>query len=335
MKIAAYAVKQPGGKVEPFTYERRTGKNDVLIKISHCAITTGDIQMINNEWGDSKFPLVPGHEIIGTIEQTGSNVAGLKNGDRVGVGYQLEACFKCKFCKDGNEQFCLKQKVIAVDFPGGFAKHIVVDWRFAFKIPFKLDSAKSAPLLSSGLTVYSAIIRAKLSKNSKVAVLGIGGLGHLAIQFLHKMGHGVSAFSRTHEKREMIHRFGGKFVDSSNLSGNSDHIRKFDFILSTLNVDFDLNSYLRMLAPQGKFCVVAQPLNKSSLNIGLLYDYAQRTIYGNYTGSRKAMMNMLAFSAKHNIQSIVDVMTFSQINEAIDLVKTGKVPMRLVLHNRD
>lgn len=335
MKIAAYAVTQPGGKPEPFFYERRMGKNDVLIKISHCAIATGDVQMINNEWGDSKFPLIPGHEIIGTIEQTGSIVAGLKKGDRVGVGYQLEACFKCQYCRDGNEQFCLKQKVIAVDFPGGFAKHIVVDWRFAFRIPFKLDSAKSAPLLSSGLTVYSAIIRAKLPKNSRVAVLGIGGLGHLAIQFLHKMGHEVSAFSRTPEKSEMIRRLGGKFVDSSNLSGNADRLRKFDFILSTLNVDFDLNSYLRMLSPQGKFCVVAQSLNKLPLNIGLLYDYAQRTIYGNYTGSRKDMMNMLAFSAKHTIQSIVEVMPFSQMNEAIDLVKAGKVPMRLVLHNTD
>jgi len=335
MKIAAYAVNQPGAKAEPFLYESRMGTNDILINISHCAITTGDVQMINNEWGDSKFPLVPGHEIIGTIEQTGSNVASLKKGDRVGVGYQLKACFKCQFCKEGNEQFCLKQKVVAVDLPGGFAKHIVVDWRFAFKIPFSLDSAKSAPLLSSGLTVYSAIIRAKLSKNSKVAVLGIGGLGHLAIQFLHKMGHEVSAFSRTPDKSKMIRSLGGKFIDSSNIHGDTDLTRKFDFILSTLNVDFDLNSYLKMLSPQGKFCVVAQPLNKLPLTVGLLYDYAQRTIYGNYTGSRKDMMNMLAFSAKHNIQSIVDVMPLSQINEAIDVVKTGKVPMRLVLHNAD
>lgn len=335
MKIEAYAVKNPGGKAESFVYERRIGKNDVLVKISHCAVTTGDVQMMNNEWGDSKFPLVPGHEIIGTIEQTGSNVVRLKKGDRVGVGYQLNACFKCQPCRDGNEQFCLKQKVVGADLYGGLAKHIVVDWRFAFKIPLNLDSAKSVPLLSSGLTVYSAITRAKLSKNSKVAVLGIGGLGHLAIQFLHKMGHEVSAFSRTPEKSEMIRRLGGKFVDSATVSGSADHLRKFDFILSTLNVDFDLNSYLRMLAPQGKFCVVAQPLNKLPLKLGLLYDYAQRTIYGNYTGSRKDMMNMLTFSAKHNIQSFIDEMGFSQISEAIDLVKTGKVPMRLVLHHTD
>jgi D-arabinose 1-dehydrogenase-like Zn-dependent alcohol dehydrogenase len=335
MKITAYAVNQPGNKPEPFSYERKVGRNDLLIKISHCAVATGDIQIMNNEWGDSKFPLVAGHEIIGTIEQTGANVTGLKKGDRVGVGYQLEACFKCQTCKDGHEQFCLKQKVIAVDLPGGFAEHIVVDWRFAFKIPSSLDSAKSAPLLSSGLTVYTAITRAHLSKNSKVAVLGIGGLGHLAIQFLHKMGHEVSAFSRSTEKKEMIRRLGGKFVDSSNLSGNTDLVRKFDFILSTLNVDFDLNLYLRMLSPQGKFCVVAQPPNKLSLQAGLLYDYAQRSIYGNYTGSRKDMKNMLAFSARHGIQSIAEVMPFSQMNEAIDLVKTGKAPIRLVLHHTD
>lgn len=335
MKIIAYAVKQPGGQAEPFAYERGIGKNEVLVKVSHCAITMGDVQMMKNEWGDSKFPLVAGHEIIGTIERIGSNVKHLKNGDRVGIGYQLKACFKCKFCREGNEQFCPKQKVIGVDFQGGLAQRIVVDGRFAFKISRNLDAAKSAPLLSSGLTVYSAIVRANLPKKSETAVLGIGGLGHMAIQFLDKMGHHVSAFSRSHEKSEMIRMLGGKFVDSSNLSSKKDLIRKFDFILSTLNVDFDLNSYLRMLSPQGKLCVVAQPLNKMSLNVGLLYDYAHRTIYGNYTGSRKEMVNMLAFSAKHNIQSIVDVMTFSQINEAIDLVKTGKVPMRLVLHNTD
>ena len=335
MKIAAYAVKEPGGKAEPFFYERRVGKNDVLVKISHCAIATGDVQFINNDWNDTKFPLVPGHEIIGTVKQTGSNVSGLKNGDRVGVGYQVEACFNCQFCKDGNEQFCPKQKVIAVDFPGGLAAHIVVDGRFAFKIPSKLDSAKSAPLLSSGLTVYSAIVRAKLPARSKTAVMGIGGLGQLAIQFLHKMGHDVVAFSRTVEKKEMIGRLGGEYVDSSNLGASTDLIRKFDFILSTLNVDFDLNAYLRMLKPQGKFCVVAQPLNKLTLNAGLLYDNAQRSIYGNYTGSRKDMTNMLSFSAKHNVQSIVDVMPFSKMNEAIELVKTGKVPMRLVLQNTD
>ena len=333
MKITAYAVKHPGGKAEPFFYERKVGKNDVLVNISHCAVGTGDVQMMNNDWGDATFPLVPGHEIIGTIEQTGSEVAGLKKGDRVGVGYQLAACFQCEFCNEGNEQFCPKQKVIGVDFYGGLAKNIIVDGRFAFKIPQKLDSAASAPLMSSGLTVYSAIARANLSKNSKTAVLGIGGLGHLAIQFLRKQGHDVLAFSRSSTKEQMITSLGGKFVDTSNPDVHKHFTKKLDFILSTLNVEFDLNAYLKMLKPRGKLCLVAQPLNKISLNAGLLYDYAQRSIYGNYTGSREDMKDMLAFSAKHNVESIVAVMPFSKMNEAIERVRSGKVPMRLILEN--
>lgn len=326
---------QPGGQLQPFEYERNLSKNDILIRVSHCGIATGDIQMINNEWGDSKFPLVPGHEIIGTVEETGSDVSGLQNGDRVGVGYQVAACFKCQHCTDGNEQFCSQQKVIGVDFFGGLARQIIVDWRFAFRIPTVLDSAKSAPLLSSGLTVFSAITGAGLSRTSHVAVLGIGGLGQLAIQFLHKMGHEVSAFSRTAEKIDIISRMGGKFVDSSTVSERTDLTGKFDLILSTLNVDFDLNSYLRMLSPTGKLCVVAQPLHKLSFNVGLLYDFAQRSIYGNYTGSRKNMKNMLEFSAEHDIQSLVKVMSFSQMNEAIDLVRSRKILTRLVLYNND
>jgi D-arabinose 1-dehydrogenase-like Zn-dependent alcohol dehydrogenase len=335
MKIAAYAAIQPGQKLQPFSYDRTIGRNDVLISISHCSITTGDIQMIHDKSGETKFPLVPGHEIIGTVEKSGTNVIHLKNGDRVGVGYQLDACFKCKFCREGNEQFCRKQKVVAADLQGGLADHIIVDGRFVFKIPGKLDSAKAAPLLSSGLTVYSAIMRANLPKKSRTAVLGVGGLGHMAIQFLHKMGHNVSAFSRSPEKSEMIHMLGGKFIDSSNLITNTDLNGSFDFILSTLNADFDLNLYLGMLSPQGKFCVVAQPADKIPLNIGLLYDYAQRTIYGNYTGSRNDMVKMLTFSARHNIQGVVNVMPFSQMNEAISLVKSGNAPIRLVLQNTD
>lgn len=313
--------------------KRELGRNEVLVRITHCAITGGDIQIINDDWGDTRFPVVPGHEIIGVIEKIGSEVTGLKNGDRVGVGYQQDACFECEFCKEGNEQFCAKQKVIAVDAYGGLAEHIIVDGRFAFKLPPNLESANSAPLISSGLTVYSAIVRANLRDNSIVAVLGVGGLGHLAIQFLHKMGHKISAFSHSAQKKEMIKKFGAEYIDSSGLNTRTSENRKFDFILSTLNADFDLDSYLRMLKPQGKFCVVAQPLKKLSISVGLLYDYAQRTIYGNYVGSRRNMMDMLAFSAKNNIESVVQVLPFSEMNEAIDMVRSRKVLIRLVLSN--
>lgn len=334
MKIKAYAIKRKNGKAEPFYYEKTVGKYDVLVRITYCGMARGDIQSINDDWGDTEFPLVPGHEIIGAIEETGAEVTGLKNGDQVGIGYQQAACFECEFCGQGNEQFCSKQKVIAVDCYGGLAEHIIVDSRFAFKLPSKLVSAQSVPLMSSGLTVYSGIIKAELSDNSKVAVMGVGGLGHLAIQFLDKMGHSVSAFSHSPGKKEMINRFGAEYIDSSDIESLSDYDKSFDFILSTLNVDFNPDTYLRMLKPQGKLCLVSQPPNKLSINAGLLYDYAQRTVYGSYIGSRKDTMDMLAFSENYNIESIVNVMSFSKMNEAIEMIKMGKVSMRLVLENR-
>jgi D-arabinose 1-dehydrogenase-like Zn-dependent alcohol dehydrogenase len=330
MKINAFAVKRAGGKAQPFEYEKKIGRNDVLVKITHCGISRGDIQIIDNDWGDTKFPVVPGHEIIGTVEDGGANLRDLQNGDRVGIGYQQEACFECHFCRKGYEQFCPKQKVVGVNCYGGLAEHMIVDHRFAFKLPSKLDSAKSIPLMSAGLTVYSGIIGAMLAKNSVVAVLGVGSLGELAIQFLHKMGHQVSAFSHSPKKREIIERLGAEYIENSSLNLKLRQ-RHFDFILSTLNVVFDMDAYLKMLKPQGKLCLVAQPLEKLLMSIGLLYDYAQRSIFGNYIGSRSDTIAMLAFSTRNDIQREAVIMPFSKMNEAIDLVRKRKVPTGIVL----
>jgi D-arabinose 1-dehydrogenase-like Zn-dependent alcohol dehydrogenase len=335
MKIKAYGIKEECGKAEPFYYERNVGDHEVRVKIIYCAIARGDVQIISNDWGDTKFPLVPGHEIVGIVEETGSRVTSLKIGDRVGVGYQQEACFECEFCKAGNEQFCARQKVIGVDCYGGLAEHIVVDNRFAFKLPPALYSVNSVPLLSSGVTVYSGIVRAQLPANSVVGVLGAGGLGQLAIRFLNKMGHKVYAFSHSPEKREMINQLGAEFVLSSNADSLATFDRKFDFIISTLNVPYDLDAFLKTLRPQGKFCIVASPLKKQPIALGLLYDYAQRTIYGNYVGSRKNMIDMLDFSAKHHMESTVEVMPFAKMNEAIEKVRTGEVNIRLILENQE
>nr|WP_159442223.1 alcohol dehydrogenase catalytic domain-containing protein [Chitinophaga niabensis] len=299
------------------------------MKIVYCTIARGDVQFISDDWGDTKYPLVPGHEIIGIVEGTGANVTALKAGDHVGIGYQQEACFECEFCKEGNEQFCTQQKAIGVHCYGGLADHIIIDNRFAFKLSPALRSVNSVPLLSSGLTVYAGIMRAQLPANSVVGVLGAGGLGQLAIRFLHKMGHEVYAFSHSPEKKEMVQQLGAEFILSSNLNTN----KKFDLIISTLNAPYDLDAYLRILKPQGKFCIVASPLEKQPISLGLLYDYAQRTIYGNYVGNRKQMTEMLAFSEKHNIGSEVEVMPFSKVNEAIEKVRTGKIKIRLVLEN--
>lgn len=329
--INAYAVTHQGGRAEPFVYESRLGNDEVLVRLTHCSIARGDVQFIDNDWGDTRYPLVPGHEMVGVIEDAGSTVTGLTIGDRVGVGYQQAACFSCEFCRSGNEQLCPQQKVIGVDCYGGAADRIVVDGRFAFTLPPTLDSATATPLLSSGLTVYSAIVRAALVDSSEVAVLGIGGLGHLAIQFLRAMGHRVSAFSHSPQKRDAIEQMGAAYLDSSHLDDANALTRRFDFILSTVNTRFDVNRYLRMLRPQGKLCFVAQPLEPMPISVGLLYDNAQRTIYGNYVGSRPDMVSMLAFAAVHDIRSVVHLLPFTEVNEAIDIVRNGTVSVRAVL----
>jgi D-arabinose 1-dehydrogenase-like Zn-dependent alcohol dehydrogenase len=332
MRIRAHAIGVKGGRAEPFFYERDVGPRDVLVRITHCSVARGDIQFINDDWGDARFPLVPGHEIVGVVEEAGADVADLRRGDRVGIGYQQEACFECDYCREGTEQLCPGQKVIAVDRYGGLADHIVIDGRFAFTLPAQLQSAPSAPLLSSGLTVFAGILRAHLTAPSRVAVLGAGGLGHLAIQFLHKMGHHVSALSHSPAKREMIERLGGVYVDVADPGHRASCREAFDFILSTLNVPFDLDSCVRMLKPKGQLCLVASPLRELALSGGLLSN-SRRSIYGNYIGSRADTSRMLQFAAEHGIAAIVDVMPFSRVNEAIEMVRRRDAPMGLVLEN--
>ena len=329
MRISAHAIREKGGRAEPFFYERAVGEHDVVVRITHCSVARGDVQFMDNDWGDTRFPLVPGHEIVGIVEEVGPEVTNVQLADRVGIGYQQQACFECVFCRQGIEQLCPSQKVIAVDTYGGLADHIVVDGRFAFRLPPQLDSAPSTPLLSSGLTVFSGILRAQLPPSSRVAVLGAGGLGHLAIQFLHAMGHSVSVFSHSPEKRELIERLGGAYVDTSDPTR---HHGLFDFILSTLNVPFDLDSFVRMLTPVGQLCLVASPLKPVSLSGGLLNN-SRRSIYGSYIGSRSETRQMLEFSAEHGIKAIVEVMPFSRINDAIERVRTRDVLMGLVLES--
>jgi D-arabinose 1-dehydrogenase-like Zn-dependent alcohol dehydrogenase len=330
MEIAAYAINEPGGKAEPFVYATSLGSADVLVRITHRSLARGDIQFIDNAWGDTRFPLVPSHEIIGIVEETGSDVANLHPGDRVGIGYQQQACFECTFCMQGREQLCVRQKVIAVDCYGGLAERIVVDGRFAFRLSPQLDSATSTPLLSSGLTVYAGILRAGLPAGSRTAVLGAGGLGHLAIQFLHRMGHSVTAFSHSPRKRGLVERLGGAFADSSDPAHLVEYSGAFDFILSTLNVSFDLDSFVRMLTPEGQLCLVASPLERLSLSGGLLNN-SRRSIYGNYIGSRTETVAMLDFATTHGIGAVVDVMPFARVNDAIERLRKRDVAMSVVL----
>jgi D-arabinose 1-dehydrogenase-like Zn-dependent alcohol dehydrogenase len=333
MEIRAYAIEGRGKAATPFTYQRTIGRHDVLVRITHRSITRGDIQFIDDDWGDTRFPFVPSHEMIGVVEQTGPDVAELKVGERVGIGFQLGACFECSFCLQGTEQFCPTQTVVGVNAFGGLAEHIVVDARFAFRLPSQLESAVSTPLMSSGLTVFAAIAYARLPADARVAVVGIGGLGHLALQFLRAMGHSASAFSHSPDKRGAIERLGVEYVDGADAAAFAKHRGTFDFMLSTVNAPFELDAYLRMLRPEGQLCLVATPLKPLSLTGGLLYDYARRRIYGNYVGSRSDVGRMLAFAASHAITPPVTVLPFSKVNDVIERVRRREFPTSVVLES--
>jgi D-arabinose 1-dehydrogenase-like Zn-dependent alcohol dehydrogenase len=275
--------------------------------------------------------------MAGIVEQSGAHVADvtdLRAGDRVGIGYQLGACFECEFCLQGTEQFCAKQTVVGVNAFGGLAEHIVVDARFAFRLPSQLDSAASCPLMSSGLTPFTAISYARLPANARVAVIGIGGLGYLALQFMRAMGYRASAFSRSPEKRDAIERLGVEYVDSADatrLAAFAAQRGTFDFILSTVNAPFDLDAHLRMLRPEGQLGLVATPLQPLSLTGGLLYDYARRRIFGNYVGSRADTIRMLEFAERHAITPEVTILPFSNVNDAIDRMRRREFANPVVL----
>ena len=333
IEINAYAVPEKGAALVPFSYQAEVGAHDVLVKLTHRSITRGDLQMMKNDWGDARFPLVPSHEMVGIVDRTGSRVTELKPGDRVGVGYQVGACFECDFCRRGTEQFCSRQRVVGVHAYGGLAEHIVVDARFAFPLPPQLAPAPLTPLMSSGLTVFAAITYAQLPRDARVAVLGIGGLGRVALRFLRAMGHRVSGFSRSPEKRQTIEQLGAEYVDGADSAALAAYRNTFDLILSTLNVPFDLNAYLGMLKPDGQLGLVATPLQPLSLSAGVLYDYARRRIYGNYVGSRADMTGMLDFVATHHVAPDVTVMPFSSMREAIDRVRSNEVATALVLES--
>jgi D-arabinose 1-dehydrogenase-like Zn-dependent alcohol dehydrogenase len=336
MEIRAYAVAEKGAAPTPFTYQADVGPHDVLVKLTHRSLTRGDLQMIENDWGDTRFPLVPSHEMVGAVERTGHLVTGLAPGDRVGVGYQVGACFECRFCRQGTEQFCARQTVIGVHAHGGLAEHIVVDARFAFPLPARLASAPATPLLSSGLTVFAAITHARLPRDARVAVLGIGGLGRLALAFLRAMGHRASAFSRSPAKRQTIEGLGAEYIDGADPASLAARRHTFDLVLSTLNVPFDLNAYLGMLTPDGQLGLVATPLQPLSLSAGVLYDYARRRIYGNYVGSRADMTAMLDFAATYGVAADdVTIVPFSPPNDAIERLRSRDTATAVVLESVD
>lgn len=327
MEIHAYAALAPGERLAPFTYAiPPLGPFDLLLKVTHCGLCHSDIHLIYDDWKRSKYPLVPGHEVVGTIVKKGADVHHLKIGQRVGVSWLHSSCMQCPTCLEGETNICALKTTTCNGHYGGFADQMTADSRFAYLIPDALDSGHAAPLLCAGATVYAPLRRHGITAAHSVAVIGIGGLGHLALQFAAAFGAEVTAISNSPDKKKEAKEFGAHHF----ITLASGIPSQFDFILSTVNADLDWNLVLSLLKPQGTLCFVGRPPNLGQLDIGALISF-QKKVTGSSTANRAYMNEMLALAARKQIRAKIERFPLSEVNKAIERVKSNQVRYRAVL----
>lgn len=333
LKFQAYASLKPGEKLQPWEYEPAPlGSNDVEIAVTHNGLCHTDIHMRDNDWNVSKFPLVAGHEVVGNVTQIGADVTGIKIGDRLGFGWISNSCRVCDACLRGEENICRQgYKGLIVGNHGGFANKLRACADFAYKIPDNLDSASAAPLLCAGITVYNPLRTYIKYPGAKVGVLGIGGLGHLAIKFAEAMGAEVTAFSTSSDKEAEAKEFGAHyFCNWKNTEQIKEVSGTLDLLLCTVSSEIDWNKAFGLLANNGVLCLVGLPV--STLNIPLLpLVFGQKAIAGSVVGGRRFMKEMLEFAAIHQIKPMIETIPISQINAAMDRVVANKARYRIVL----
>ena len=335
MTTRAYAVERPGGPVRPLEYEPAPlGPLEVEVAVTHCGVCHTDVGMIDDEWGVSAFPVVAGHEAIGEITALGAAVdrTRLSVGQRVGVGATAGACFACEWCLDGRQHLCPDKDNTAIrGTGGGFASHVrASDWRYAHPIPDAIPSAQAGPLLCAGTTVFTPLLRHGVRPTDHVAVVGVGGLGHLAIQFLAKWGCHVTAVSSTPGKEADARRFGAHDFVVAGDDGPRRVAGAFDFVLSTVSAALPWDAYLRTLRPHGTLCVVGVPDEPLSIQAGGLLP-GERSVAGGVTGPPAQIRVMLDFVARHGIRPAVETFPLARMDEALDHVRRGRARYRAVL----
>ncbi|GLX07173.1 dehydrogenase [Microbispora sp. NBRC 16548] len=340
MRVHAYAAPAAAEPLAPTIIERRdVGLNDVLIEVEYAGICHSDIHTVNGDWGPQPYPLVPGHEIVGIVTEVGAAVTRHRVGDRVGVGCMVNACGECANCRNGDEQYCLDGMVATyggVDrdgtiTQGGYSTHVVVDADFVLSVPEGIDPAAAAPLLCAGITTYSPLRRWGAGPGKKVAVVGLGGLGHMAVKIAHAMGAEVTVLSQSLKKQEDGLRLG---ADHYHATGDPDTFEqlagRFDLIVNTVSARIDLDAYLGLLAVDGTLVNVGAPAEPLSLNVFSLIG-ARRSFAGSMIGGIAETQEMLNFCAEHRIGADVELISADQINEAYQRVLASDVRYRFVI----
>ncbi|MBS1486393.1 MAG: NAD(P)-dependent alcohol dehydrogenase [Bacteroidetes bacterium] len=339
--VKAYAAQSETTPLAPFSISRRAPfPHDVVINILYCGVCHSDIHQVRNEWGDSIFPMVPGHEIVGKVAEVGAAVKKFKKGDMAAVGCLVDSCRTCANCSDGLEQFCETHSVPTYNgyemdrktpTYGGYSKMIVVDEAFTLKVSDKLDLAGTAPLLCAGITTYSPLRHWKVGKGDKVAVAGLGGLGHMGVKFAAAFGAEVTVLSTSASKEHDARRLGAHhFVVTSNQQQMKSVKRHFNFILNTVSAPHDYDQLLGLLKTNGTMVVVgvppdALPVSAFSLIAG------RRSLAGSLIGGIKETQEMLDYCAQHGITSDVEVIRIQDIETAYDRMIRGDVRYRFVI----
>ncbi|MGB0063579.1 MAG: NAD(P)-dependent alcohol dehydrogenase [Terracidiphilus sp.] len=333
-QIQGLAVHAAGAELLPFRYDPgKLGAYDVEIAITHCGVCHSDLHLIANDWGISQYPFIPGHEIVGTVAEVGAEVNHLAIGQRVGLGWQSNSCGHCEWCVSGQENLCPEAEATCVHRNGGYADRVRANARFVVPIPGGLPSEQAAPLLCAGVTVYNPLRINGINPSSRVGVVGIGGLGHLAIQFARAFGAQVTAFSTSPAKEEEARLFGAhQFVNSLESKAMKEAANSQDFILTTVNADQDWGAYIQALRPTGTLWFVGVPPKPVSMPAFPLIS-GQRAIGGSPVGSPSRLREMLDVAARHGVKAATELFPMAKANEAIEKVKKSKVRYRAVLAN--
>lgn len=338
--VNAYAAPSSTAPLEPTTIDRRdVGAHDVLIEIAYAGICHSDIHTVNGDWGPQPYPLVPGHEIVGTVAEIGPEVTGHAVGDRVGVGCMVNSCGQCTNCRNGDEQYCLEGMVPTYGGPdrdgtitqGGYSTHVVVDADFVLSVPESLDFAAVAPLLCAGITTYSPLRRWGAGPGKKVAVVGLGGLGHMGVKIAHALGAEVTVLSQSLKKRDDGLALGADHYYATSDPATFEQLTgSFDLILNTVSAGIDVDAYLSLLAVDGTLVNVGAPAEPLSLNVFSLIG-ARRSYAGSMIGGIGQTQEMLDFCAEHGIVPETELIGADRINEAYQRVLASDVRYRFVI----
>lgn len=341
-KAIGYAAYDPKKPLAPFDFERREpGPEDVQIEILYCGVCHSDLHQARDEWGNSAFPMVPGHEIVGRVTKVGSGVTKFKAGDLAGVGCLVDSCRTCPDCQRDLEQYC-NDSTYTYNSPdkknpgkstyGGYSNLIVVDQHFVLKVSDKLDLAAVAPLLCAGITTYSPLRHWKVGPGMKVGIVGLGGLGHMGVKFAHAFGAHTVLFTTSASKVADAKRLGAdEVVISKNAEEMQQHAESFDFILNTVAAPHNLDAFTALLKRDGTMCLVGVPDSPHpSPAVGNLI-FKRRALAGSLIGGLRETQEMLDFCAEHNIVSDIEMIDIQEINEAFDRMQKSDVKYRFVI----